>query len=128
MPVKEITLEELKSDYDWEEVFGEGDGGNTDGTVEGINGCDASPVSREMVVEVLAAVNGENDEDDWLGLFRLADGRFLVAEGECDYTGWDCRACNRLTVFKTLEDAITYGLTPEQQLKLDVLAMEREYI
>jgi hypothetical protein len=120
MPICEITVEELQTDYDWCEVFGEGDGGNCDGHIDGIADCPPNPVSRAMVVEIVAAVNGERDETDWIGVFRLQDGRYLAAEGSCDYTGWDCRAANHLAVAKTLDDILAYGLTPEQRQRLGV--------
>lgn len=121
----EITLEQLVVDYDWAEVFGEGTGGNTDGTIQVIPpgaDVDGSPVSRADVAEIIAAVNGENDEEDWVGLFRLKDGRYLVAEGGCDYTGWDCQAGNSLCVAGNLDDAVRLGLSDEQQRRLGVCA------
>lgn len=92
-PVKEISLEDLPNDYDWKEVFGEGTGGNTD---KALDRCppmsdvsiDSVPMLSD-VVEVIAAVNGENEGPDWVGVFRLRDGRILLANGGCDYTGWD---------------------------------------
>lgn len=120
---KEIELSELVNDYDWSEVFGEGTGGNCDGTIQVVPPgakVDSSGVSRAKVVEILAAVNGENDGEQWVGLFLLDDGRYLVAEGGCDYTGWDCQAGNSLCVDGSLEDAIKYGLNPEQQKRLGI--------
>ena len=90
---REITLAALVEDYDWGEVFGEGTGGNCDKSK--IDACppgakiDLTPPNRADVVEVIAAVNGENDGPNWVGLFRLKDGRILLASGGCDYTGWD---------------------------------------
>lgn len=122
--VKEIDIDDLKSDYDWEEVFGEGSGGNCDGTIQVVPPgapVDSGGVSREMVTEIIAAVNGENDGKDWVGLFLLIDGRYLVAEGGCDYTGWDCQAGNSLCVAGSLVDAIKYGLNAEQQSRLGIV-------
>ena len=88
--IKEIDLPDLLNSYDWEEVFGEGSGGNCDGTIQVVPPgapVDSSGVSRAMVAEVIATVNGENDGEQWVGLFLLNDGRYLVAEGGCDYTG-----------------------------------------
>ena len=92
MLTRDITREELLKDYDWEEVFGEGTGGNCDRTTEPCvpgSEVDLTPPKRSDVSLVIAAVNGENDGANWAGLFRLSDGRFLVASGGCDYTGWD---------------------------------------
>jgi hypothetical protein len=121
--ITEITLDQLQGDYDWSEVFGEGSGGNCNGTIQVIPPgalVDSSGVSRKKVVSILAAVNGENDGDQWVGLFLLDDGRYLVAEGGCDYTGWDCQAGNSLCVAGSLSDAIKYGLNPEQKKRLGI--------
>lgn len=127
--IKEIEINELLTSYDWEEVFGEGSGGNCDWVIQVVppgSKVDSSGISRKKVVEIIAAVNGCNDEDDWVGLFLLDDGRYLVAEGGCDYTGWDCQASNSLCVAGSLEDAIKYGLNPEQQSRLGILSNESE--
>jgi hypothetical protein len=120
MPTIEITIEELRDSYDWGEVFGEGDGRNCSKTVDSIAGCPTDPVSLAGVSEIIAAANGENDGDAWVGLFLLSDGRYLIAEGSCDYTGWDCQAGNHLAVASTLDDGIAFGLTPEQRKRLGV--------
>lgn len=114
----EITIEELLDSYDWEEVFGEGPGGNCNGVIQVVPpGADISSdgVKRTDVTEIIAAVNGERDESDWVGVFLLKDGRYLVAEGGCDYTGWDCRASNSLCVCPSLTDAVNLGLNAEQR-------------
>jgi hypothetical protein len=117
---KDITLDELRSSYDWEEVFGEGSGGNTTRDIDSIDGTGTSPFTRQDVVEVIAAVNGENDGSEWVGVFRLADDRYLAAMGWCDYTGWDCRAGNTLTVAETLETAVRFGLSDEARRLLNI--------
>jgi len=48
----------------------------------------AEPFTRESVVEIIATSDGENDEADWIGVFRLADGRYACLEAGCDYSGW----------------------------------------
>lgn len=119
--VIEVTIEQLVNDSDWAQVFCDENYGNVSDEVQVVPpGADVSnaKVSRSDVVEIIAAVNGENDEADWVGVFLLRDGRYLIAEGGCDYTGWDCRAGNSLSVAKSLADAVKYGLTPEQQARL----------
>lgn len=121
MEIKEITLDQLQSDSDWAEVFGEGSGGNTDKRTEAVppgSSVSTEPADRSNVAQILAAVNGENDGADWVGLFLLKDGRYLVASGGCDYTGWDCRACNNLVVGSSLADAIRFGLDDSQRARL----------
>ena len=76
----------------WAQVFADENAGNVTKDVSPIpetSSVDLTPPSRADVAEVLASVNGGYDEADWLGVFRLHDGRFLVASGGCDYTGWD---------------------------------------
>jgi hypothetical protein len=87
--VCEITLEQLVDDYDWASVFGEENGYNCDSEVHSMDGTSTDRFCRSDVAEVIAAVNGEYDGDEWVGVFRLKDGRFLCATGSCDYTGWD---------------------------------------
>ena len=117
-PICEITIEELCQDYDWEEVFGEGGGGNCTPDVDSLDGTPTNPVGRVLVKRIIAAVNGENDEDEWVGVFELHDGRFLAAHGSCDYTGWDCRAGNTLTVAASLDTVVRMGLTADQAARL----------
>lgn len=117
----EITLEELVVDYDWAQVFADENCGNVSKeTTEIPPGSDVStaPASRTDVKEIIAAVNGENDEADWLGVFLLRDGRYLVAQGGCDYTGWDCQAGNNMVVAKSMEDVLTWGLTEQERSRL----------
>ena len=108
-----MTLEELKSSYDWVEAFGEGSGGNTDKTTEAVGACDPSPPMLADVVEILAFRDGENDEKNWIGVFRVADGRFVYVDAGCDFTGWDCRASNSLTVAADLRSLVVMGMTDE---------------
>lgn len=124
----EITIPELLESYDWSEVFGEGTGGNCSRTIQVIPpgaSVGSSDVRRTDVAEIICAVNGENDGPCWVGVFRLNDGRFLVAEGGCDYTGWDCEAGNSLCVAGSFEDAIRYGLNPDQQRRLGLVLTKR---
>jgi len=89
MMICEITMDTLKDDYDWEEVFGEGSGGNCTQDIESLDGTPTDTCPRSDVAEILSAVNGENDGDEWIGVFRMRDGRYLAAVAGCDYTGWD---------------------------------------
>ncbi len=47
--------------------------------MESLDDTPTDAVFRKDVVEILAAVNGYNDGDEWVGVFRMKDGRFLVA-------------------------------------------------
>jgi hypothetical protein len=79
-----MTLEEFRSSYDWEEVFKYAQPtiavpGSTVSTAD---------FTREDVVEILGIANGDNDGPDWVGVFRLSDGRVGAVIAGCDYTGW----------------------------------------
>lgn len=92
MAVVEITLKQLMDDSDWAQVFADENAGNVSKECDPCppgSDVDTTPPNRADVVEIIAAVNGENDESDWIGVFRLQDGRYLLASGGCDYTGWD---------------------------------------
>lgn len=121
MAVLEITIEQLVDDYDWAQVFADENAGNVDKTIHvappGSSVSDAT-VCRADVAEIIAAVNGENDGAEWIGVFKLKDGRYLVASGGCDYTGWDCQAGNNLTVCKDMADVLQFGLSVEQRARL----------
>src|SRR5437016_13727744 len=97
-----MTVEELSNNGDWEEVFGEGSGGNCTRDTEAVGECDPTPPARADIEEILALREGRNDELSWMGVFLLNDGRFLYAEGSCDSTGWHCHAGNSLTVASDL--------------------------
>lgn len=116
-------LQEL-NDYNWAEVFGEGSGGNCTAiipnTPPGIE-VDGKTFSREDVVEISEMVEGEHDGPDWVVYGRLADGRWFVARGGCDYTGWDCRAGNGGDVANTKDEIIRYGLTQEERERFSIV-------
>lgn len=121
LPVREMAMDKIMDDYNWGEVFGEGNGGNTTNETDPCppdSDVDTTPPKRVDVSRVIALISGENDGEEWIGVFELKDGRFLLATGSCDYTGWDCMAGNDLEVAKTLDDIIAMGLTVEQRLRL----------
>jgi len=118
----EADLKDIQTGYDWEEVFGQGSGGNCTNEVESLDGTSTDPVLRENIVEVLASVCGENDGDNWICVVRLNDGRFACCEGSCDYTGWDCQAGNTITVASSLESLMQSGVTPEWARRLEIVS------
>lgn len=130
-PVIEISLKYLRISGDWAEVFGEeSSGGNTSNVVEPcVPGSNimTDTVLRKDVSKIIAAVDGENEEDEWIGVFLLKDGRYLVASGSCDYTGWDCQARNLLVVAETLKEAIMFGLSESQAGRLGLLDKRNKY-
>ena len=92
MPVIEATLDEIKGEYgDWKYVLAYA----SDPTPVGMAGqtLERSKVSESGftasdIAEVIASVNGANDEAAWEAVLRLTDGRFAFVSASCDYTGW----------------------------------------
>lgn len=116
-------LKELDS-YDWAEVFGEGGGGNCTAIIPNRPPTDTktptATFSREDVTLILGQVEGENEGADWVVYGKLKDGRYFVARGGCDYTGWDCQAGNSGDVASTKKDIITFGLTEDERNRFGV--------
>lgn len=85
-----MTIAELMADSDWAQVFADENAGNVSKHTETVGACPADPPpTRADVVEILAICSPEHEEGwDGEGVFRLRDGRYLYAEGRCDYTGW----------------------------------------
>jgi len=76
-------LEKL-NDYDWEEVFKYAN--PTAVLVE--EKINTDEFTREDVSEIIAIEDGCNDEEEWVGVFKLKDGRYVSLRAGCDYTGW----------------------------------------
>jgi hypothetical protein len=130
MPIIETPLAEMLTDYDWREVFAsagiEDNAGNTGGTPQPAPGYAGSveSFSRADVAEVIASVNGENDERAWVCVVRLRDGRFAALEGSCDYTGWDCRASASCMVSDTLDSVVRFGVSKPECDRLGLTVEE----
>ena len=116
-----MTLEELRQDYDWAQVFADENAGNVSKAISvappGAQVNDA-PMTRDDVAEIIASVDGANDEAEWLGVFLLKDGRYLVASGGCDCTGWECQAGNCLIVCANMSDVLQFGLSDSEKARL----------
>jgi hypothetical protein len=95
-------------DYDWRILFQAAGEREVDGYVESNVAADKpswvypnwedlglpepEPATRADVREIVLLHDGENDEEDWFGIFKLGGVRrenYLVISGGCDYTGWD---------------------------------------
>lgn len=122
-------LKELDT-YDWEEAFGyagkstntcaEYQGKNPVKTVQFCEQVNEDPFDREDVEEIISMSEGENDEENWIGVFKLKDGRFATIDAGCDYTGWDCQAWGVAEVAGSLEEIIRFGLSNEQRTRLNL--------
>lgn len=53
---------------------------------------DWGPASTHEITGLVLEQRGENDESDWRWRVNFSDGSTWVAEGGCDYTGWDCQS------------------------------------
>lgn len=121
-------MDERLNNYDWEEVFGEGSGGNCtpinpqpqppsySGSLATFRRCDVEEISQME--------NGEKDEKDWIIYGQLKDGRWFSARGGCDFTGWDCRASNSGDVAATKQDIIRFGLTDDERSRFRITLPE----
>lgn len=85
--------------YDWSEAF-----------------AYATGFTIRDVAEVKAYANGHNDEDNWIGVFLLKDGRWAWLTAGCDYTGWDCQASGESHICDTLPELIL-GFVGEENAK-----------
>lgn len=48
-----------------------------------------SMFSLEDIDKVIACDEGEPDEQDWLVVAKLKNGKYGFTSAGCDYTGWD---------------------------------------
>lgn len=112
----ELTMDEFRASYDWEYIFEHfirptavlGDRSATDS------------FSREDVAEIVALVEGENDGDEWVGVFLLKDGRYAAIAAGCDYTGWGCQDGGSTEVASDLGGILYLGLTDEQRRRMEI--------
>ena len=114
---------ELLDECNWSEVFGEGDGGNCTPIIpRRIPGetCSLEGFTREDVAEILGVAEGQRDEEEWVVCGKLKDGRFFVAAGSCDFTGWDCHASNNGNVAETMENLLQFAMTPAEKQRCEL--------
>lgn len=83
-------------------------------------GCTVSVgrFTRGDVAEVIATSDGEHEQENWIGVFRLDDGRFAFVSAGCDYTGWDCQASGSVTVADTLDRLALFALDDRDRERL----------
>lgn len=115
-------LQEI-NDHDFAEVFGEGTGGNCTPIIPtripGEN-CSLDGFTREDVAEIKGLVHGENDGDEWAVWGLLNDGRYFIAAGSCDYTGWACQAYNQGNVAETEQNLIRYAMSDNERTRFGI--------
>jgi hypothetical protein len=99
---EQAKIPEAIRDGDWCEAFG------------------YAPFAITDVVEVIHVADGENDSDNWVGVFRLVDGTFGYVCAGCDYTGWGCQAGGAGEVRATLEEILTEACTDDDRRRFGV--------
>ena len=72
MPIIEADLGKMEKDYDWQEAFEYAKGFNLDD-----------------IKYIIASVEGANDYEPWVAVFKLKDNSYGYLSAWCDYTGWD---------------------------------------
>lgn len=113
-------------DYNWAEVFGEGGGGNCVPLDPDTCRGEASNArfGREDVALIKGQCEGENEGPSWIVWGQLKDGRWFVARGSCDYTGWDCQASNDGNVATSQEELIRFGMDSQERSRFGVVLPE----
>lgn len=81
-----MNVAELRDDWNWKAAFECAMRDSIVGALGYIGSL--APFGVEDVAEVVASAEGSNDEESWVGAFRLNDGRFALVSAWCDYTGW----------------------------------------
>lgn len=106
MPVIEITKEQLLASDDWAYVFGEGYGQKP-----------SNLPKRSDVKTIIAAVNGKDNFNDWLGIFELENGLFYYVSA-----GWADDPTDQFTrkrdIMFSLDELIVYRLSEEEIARL----------
>jgi hypothetical protein len=114
-----MTMLKELDDYNWAEVFDEGGGGNCTPIIPNRAPTDKKTsletFSREDVAKIHGQSEGEHDGQSWVVWGKLKDGRWFVARGNCDYTGWDCRAGNSGDVASSKKDIIQFGMDEQER-------------
>jgi len=113
-----ISVEEMRSSYDWQHAFHEACFGYYKPWSEENN---IGPV--KYVNQVICADEGENDGKDWIAVVGWSgvEGLFAVMRAGCDYTGWDCRAGGKIEFYNTIEEALSpLTLTVEERLRFNI--------
>jgi hypothetical protein len=111
-----MNIEELRANYDWQEAFACAMRDELR-AVPGYVGS-VEPFGVADVAEILATSEGENDGEDWVGAFRLIDGRYAFVSAWCDYTGWGCRDGGIARVAYTLDDLKRLGIDDKARARL----------
>jgi hypothetical protein len=111
-----MNIEELMDDFDWQEAFACAMRDDIR-LVPGYTGS-VAPFELGDVEEIVAISAGENDEESWVGVFRLRDGRFAFVSAWCDYTGWGCQDGGLARLASNLDDLKRLGVDDKARARL----------
>ena len=117
-----VTVEQLKTDYDWSEVLGYG---KELEEAEPGSKVDCSGFTVDDVSKIIASAKRGRDDEDWVIVLQLKDKRFVTIRAGChytgcDYTGWDCQQWGNANVAKTKAKAICFGLSNSERDRLGI--------
>lgn len=102
------TIEEFRENYDWQNAF------------QNYSWNDRENNSLTFVKRVVCADEGCNDGPSWICVAELDDGRYVIVDAGCDYTGWDCQSWGGIVDYFDSEAEALSNLTPEQAERLEV--------
>jgi hypothetical protein len=111
-----MDLERFRTDGNWREAF---EFGREPEVVLGGH-CSADPVLIDDVALILHAQEGTPDEESWLAVVRLRDGRCAFVDAWCDMTGWDCQAGGHVTVASEFETLRRFGIGERERIRLGI--------
>lgn len=114
----EVSLLDITDSYDWEQAFQVACRDSIRNATPWDKSVVTLPATHTDVKRVVYSVNGENDSDDWVGIFELNDGRFVSISSGCDYTGWGCQDSGEMMVAGSEEDIIRFGLDDGERERL----------
>ena len=116
--MEHVILKRIE-DWDWEEAFKYADPKEyTYGGFDFEPGISKASFGQEDVEYIEAAIDGENDEEDWVLVGKLRDGRWFSLRAGCDYTGWGWQEWGSCAVGSTLEIILKFGVDPEEKKRL----------
>lgn len=87
-----ISIETMTESYDWNAAFEH----NPEGWQARVVHPEQGPLNERVtwgfadIQQILALQDGARDEESWIALLWLNDGRYVFVTAGCDYTGWDC--------------------------------------
>jgi hypothetical protein len=77
------------------------------------------------VTEIIALSKGKKGEKDWIGVFKLKNGKYASLKAGCDKNGWNFMSDDNHThgwtsMAETKEDIINFVLSDEDKLRLHI--------